>query len=407
MTMSTTHGISNAFTDELLKYLSSTLLPKGNYMPNSFYHAKMKLRKIGLQYNSIHCCPDGHVLFRGDMVNLDACPHPGCGLSRWLPGSTIVPAKVLRHFPLIPRLKRMFRSPAIAKLLRWAAENKTGTDEMRSVADSPAWDHIDREIDRDFAIEKRHLRMALSLDGLNPFSMQRSTHSTWPVMILIYNLPPWLLTKRFFVSLCLLISSKDSPTSENIDVFLAPLVEELLELWDGVDTFDASARSLQEGSTFKIRAILMWTISDFPVYGLISGLCTKAFLACPICGPNTISRTAKEPKKYKQVFLGARRWTRRNHLFRRNLRFNGHPEHGSAPPRQSAGDVLRSAQSRLEYLQGMDTGRPGRPDGPLDPYRRLGVRRRSVLFDLPYWQVKCLLFLSLSACSYINVIHMS
>jgi hypothetical protein len=137
----------------------------------------------------------------------------------------------------------MFRSPAIAKLLRWAAENKTGTDEMRSVADSPAWDHIDIEIDRDFAIEKRHLRMALSLDRLNPFSMQRSTHSTWPVMILIYNLPPWLLTKRFFVSLCLLIFSKDSPTSENIDVFLAPLVEELLELWDGVDTFDASAGS--------------------------------------------------------------------------------------------------------------------------------------------------------------------
>jgi hypothetical protein len=53
----------------------------------------------------------------------------------------------------------------------------------------------------------------------------------------------------------------------------------------------------------------MWTVSDFLAYGLISGLCTKGYLACPICGPNTISREAKGPKKLKQVFLGTRRWT--------------------------------------------------------------------------------------------------
>jgi hypothetical protein len=61
-----------------------------------------------------------------------------------------VPAKVLRHFPLIPQLKRMYRSPAISRLLKWAAENKTGTDEMRSVADSPAWQHINFQIDMEF-----------------------------------------------------------------------------------------------------------------------------------------------------------------------------------------------------------------------------------------------------------------
>jgi hypothetical protein len=42
---------------------------------------------------------------------------------------------------------------------------------------------------------------------------------------------PWLVTKIFFVSLSLVISSKDSLTSKNIDVFLAPLVEDLMELW--------------------------------------------------------------------------------------------------------------------------------------------------------------------------------
>lgn len=43
---------------------------------------------------------------------------------------------------------------------------------MKSVADSPAWKHIDRNIDEEFVREWRHLRMGLSLDGVNPFSMQ-------------------------------------------------------------------------------------------------------------------------------------------------------------------------------------------------------------------------------------------
>jgi hypothetical protein len=175
------------------------------------------------------------VLFQGELEDRDTCPKPECGLSHWIPGSTTVPAKVLWHFPLIPRLKRMFRSPAISKLLKWASENKTGTGEMKSVADSPAWIHVDTDIDIEFATERRHLRMGVSLDGVNPFSMQRSTHSTWPVMVLLYNLPTWLVTKKFFVSLSLLISGKESPTSKNIDIFLSPLVEEFLELWEGID----------------------------------------------------------------------------------------------------------------------------------------------------------------------------
>jgi hypothetical protein len=138
MTMCTTHGVSNAFADELLRYLSTSLLPTENLLSSSFYHAKNSVRKMGLDYNVIHCCPEGHVLFCGHLQDLDSCLHPGCGKSRWIPGSTLIPAKVIRHFLLIPRLKRMFQSPSIAKLLKWASENQTGTEEMKSVTDSPA-----------------------------------------------------------------------------------------------------------------------------------------------------------------------------------------------------------------------------------------------------------------------------
>nr|XP_025673255.1 uncharacterized protein LOC112772501 [Arachis hypogaea] len=52
----------------------------------------------------------------------------------------------------------------------------------------------------------------------------------------------------------------------DIDVYLQFLVDELKQLWDGVETYDA-----KEGNTFKMCAALMWTISDFPGLENLSG----------------------------------------------------------------------------------------------------------------------------------------
>jgi hypothetical protein len=50
------------------------------------------------------------------------------------------------------------------------------------------------------------------------------------VTLLNYNLPLWLSTKKFFILLALLIPGKDSVTSDNFDIYMEPLVEELLQL---------------------------------------------------------------------------------------------------------------------------------------------------------------------------------
>jgi hypothetical protein len=68
----------------------------------------------------------------------------------------------------------------------------------------------------------------MALDGVNLFSNQSLSHSIWHVVLLNYNLPPWLVTKQFFIMLVLLIPGKESVISDNIDVYLAPLIEELL-----------------------------------------------------------------------------------------------------------------------------------------------------------------------------------
>ena len=88
--------------------------------------------------------------------------------------------------------------------------------------------------------------------------------------------------------LSLLIPGPKSPGND-IDIYLEPLVEELKVLWDlGVETYDASSNQ-----TFQMRAALLWTISDFSAYAMLSGWSTKGKLACPCCNYRTCSTYLK------------------------------------------------------------------------------------------------------------------
>jgi hypothetical protein len=348
-------------------------------LPSSFDQSKSMVRKLGLSYNIIPCCRKGCVLYRKEYEDLDQCSK--CGASRYIDGSSTINAKVLRHFPLIPWLCKMYRSPEIANLLKWHFYNRSEEGKMATVADSPTWRHIDTMTDTNFAEEKRNVIMDLSLHGVNPHSMQASSHSTWPILIVLYNLPPWLVTKKFFTTLSLLISGKESPTSENIDVYLQPLLEELQELWTGTPAYDASADGT-DNKHFMLRGVLMWTISDFPAYGLISGQQTKGYHACPCCGPLTDSKRIRGPSGDAIVYLGMRKRLPPGHEYRTNKRFNGSDEYGRAPPRLCSFDILRYAVERQEYL---DHG--GAPGGKDDPVHRTRVKRRNTLYDLPYWKV--------------------
>ena len=389
MNMCVVFGVSNNFTSELLRYLSEDLLPADNKLPRSQYAAAKTIRKLGMNYNNIHACPDGCVLYDREHAELNECPM--CAKSRWMEGTNSVPSKVIRHFPLIPRLKRMWRSPEIAGMLTGYKKRVSEDGLMRSVVDSPAWKHIDNDIAFDnFGSESRNMRLALALDGVNPFKLSNTNWSTWPVLILIYNLEPWFVTKKFFISLCILISGKRSPNDGNIDVFLRPLLDELKELWHGVPTLDFSQ---PEGSRrFNMKGLLMWTISDFPAYGLISGLCCKGYKGCPCCGPDTDGRSAKtgdlrpdrSTKGSKIVFGGIRRYLGRHHPYRRNIRFNGEPELRTRPQLVSGLDVIKYAAWRQSYL---DMG--GTKGAKSDPVHSTGVKRLSALFELPYWQVIC------------------
>ncbi|XP_030934441.1 uncharacterized protein LOC115959910 isoform X3 [Quercus lobata] len=206
-----------------------------------------------------------------------------------------------------------------------------------------------------------------------------STHSTWPVMLVPYNLPPWLCMKRSSLILSLLIPGPTSPGIA-IDVYLQPLVEELRELWDvGVEAFDASSKNV-----FQLRAALMWTIHDFPAYADVSGWSTKGKFACPCCASNTDSRYLQHGHKF--CYMGHRRWLDSDHKFRgEGTLFNGSTDMRGAPMAPVASDILVDTESIVGRCLGKKCQLlyNKRKRGEAIP---CGWKKRSILFTLPYWE---------------------
>jgi hypothetical protein len=56
-----------------------------------------------------------------------------------------------------------------------------------------------------FATDPWNVHLGLVVDGVNPFKLTQSTWSMWPIMMLHYNLFPWLMFIYFFILFTLLI----------------------------------------------------------------------------------------------------------------------------------------------------------------------------------------------------------
>ena len=366
MNLCRTHKVTNTCINELMTLLSTVILPKPNCMPASAAIATKILDRLGLQYNSVHACRNGCILFRKAYADVEICPFCQAGRYRSA-GQSRVPWKVLRHFPLIPRLKRMFSTPELASLMTWHSDNVSNDGSMRGPYDAPQWEHVRRE-HAAFEEDSRNLHLGMCADGVNPYTQQRSTHSICPVLLLNYNVPPWLTTKNFFMMLNLLIPGPDGVTAEHFDVFIVPLIEELTVMWtDGVMCMDA-ARWRGEAH-FALRAILLWCLHDFPAYAMVAGTSNKGYCACPVCGPHTVSRYSEHLSKV--VYGGShRRWLPASHPFRRDGHVFGTEERLGPPPTMDAAAHVRWAFLRAEYVRF-----GGRMAAEGDPMLCSGVKR--------------------------------
>jgi len=353
-------GWSNTHFSLLLEFINE-LLPTDAY-----------LEDLGLGYEKILACRNDCMLFWKENEKLDKCTL--CNVSRWKdniideedgssPISKRKSFKVLRWFPLIPRLQRLFMSQHTATHMKWHAVKRTKDGVLRHPADGDTWKSFDAHYPN-FAKDPRNVRLGLSSDGFNPFGNMSTAHSTWPVLLVPYNLPPWMCMKQPYFMLSLIIPGPSS-LGMNIDVYLQPLIAELKQLWDvGVQTFDVSLKK-----KFMLRAALMWTINDLPAYRDLSGWSTKGKKACPCCMDLTCSMWLTYGRK--ECYMGHRRSLPEDHIWRKNKgAFDGTEEMGHPLGVPSGDEIMRQLQGFVE--------RP-RSEGE-------GWKKRSIFFTLPYWK---------------------
>jgi hypothetical protein len=103
------------------------------------------------------------------------------------------PVRVAWYFCIIPHLRRWFATRKEAQLLCWHEEGRKKLKEegkFRHPTDAVQWGNINNH----FLWFNKYIRSIcfdMSTSGVNPFGNQSSTHSTCPVVVSLYNLPPW------------------------------------------------------------------------------------------------------------------------------------------------------------------------------------------------------------------------
>jgi hypothetical protein len=142
----------------------------------------------------------------------------------------------------------MFVTKEATELAQWHnVKRQPSEKEISHPTDGEACQDFDREF-LNFAKDARNLRLDLATDGFNPFSEKNTKYSMSPMFVVPYNLPLWECMEEPNFMMALLMPGLASP-EKDFDMFLEPLVEDLLELWSSVRAYDGLC-----GKMFNLRA---------------------------------------------------------------------------------------------------------------------------------------------------------
>jgi hypothetical protein len=203
--------------------------PESNKVPTNTYRAKKMIWPVSMKFKKFHACTNHCILYHGKYENLHSCPHYGASRYKRNAGCRVYvddegpkswqkkkktakqipvledeeeegyvqrksPTLSVWYLPAIDRLRALFGNLEDAKLMSWhaSAERIKGDSKLRHPSDGKQCKSFNAKFTKEFGDEARNVWFALSTDGRNPFGDLSSSHSTWPVILTIYNLPPYL-----------------------------------------------------------------------------------------------------------------------------------------------------------------------------------------------------------------------
>ena len=177
--------------------------------------------------------------------------------------------------------------------------------------------------------------------------------------------------KQKFIMMPVLIQGPKQPGND-IDVYLRPLVDELLQLWaePGVRVWDEHKQE-----EFDLQALLFVTINDWSALSNLSGQTNKGYNACTHYLAEIESVYLDKCKKV--VYLGHRRFLPKNHTVRKKGKhFKGEADHRNKPIHRTGDDVFGMVKD-LEVIFGKG------PDGqsvPNDATRHAPMWKKKSIF---------------------------
>lgn len=373
LTIKSEGNMSQKGFDKLLKTMKKGM-PKDNCLVPNFYYAKKLVSKLEMESKVIDCCINGCMLYYKDYEMAKECRFCHAPRYRVGKGGKVLALKSMHYLPITPRLKRLYASENSARHMRWHYEHQQVEGVLEHPSDAEAWKHFDQKYP-EFASESRNVRLGLCSDGFTPFGQSASPYSCWPVIVTPYNLPPWMCMSTPYLFLTMIIPGRRNPKSK-IDVYLQPLIDELKSLWDeGALTYDVSKKQ-----NFVMRAALMWTINDFPAYGMLSGWMTAGKMACPCCMHHTKAFRLENGGK-SSWFDCQRKFLPSDHPFRRNKDgfYKNRVVRSEPPPRLTGEQVWNEVRTMPMIMDNIDEVRiPGYGD-------KHNWKKRSIFWELPYW----------------------
>ncbi|QRW11694.1 Transposase family Tnp2 protein [Ceratobasidium sp. AG-Ba] len=231
-------------------------------IPSEFI-AWRRLRILsGLDTKSLDCCINSCVCYVGRFTAYQACPF--CREQRL--NANRKPRRVFHYTPLIPQLRALYQDAAMAEKLRYRNEADQGPEPgiIHDVFDGEDYRRlratpVNPPGGYHFFDNAEDVALGLSTDGVTLFKRRRRGLSTaWPIILINYNLHPRYRTKLENI-LC--VGVIPGPTQcKDINSFLTPLLDELLELEEGVECHGLNPEGVVY--VFSLHAFLIIVFGD-------------------------------------------------------------------------------------------------------------------------------------------------
>ncbi|QRV74497.1 Transposase family tnp2 [Ceratobasidium sp. AG-Ba] len=240
-------------------------------LPSDFVAWRRLKILSGLESRLYDCCVESCICYAGKHRDLEACPH--CGNARFNNGK---PRRTFTYTPLIPQLIGLFQNAQSIKDMKHRAKHEA----HRAAHPDLISDVLDGEIyrtlrqtqakpDSDYRYfdSPDDIALGLGTDGFSMFKRRRhkGTSAAWPLILLNYNLHTSVRTRlENIICVGVIPGPKEC---KDINSFLFPLVEELLELAEGVDAVKVAIGEdalLGDVIPFKLRAFLIILFGDIP-----------------------------------------------------------------------------------------------------------------------------------------------